>query len=103
MCDAVIFLDLDDFAAQYPQQSSWEGNVIKAPTFSHLLNTRFGWGSVDIFIDVDKGAIEQAQVFTDSVNPTSLQKLAEMLVGCACRSEALAARCGYLNGNYGDG
>ena len=64
--------------------------------FSHLLNERFVWGGVDIFFDVEKGLICRAQIFTDSLSPAPLQRLAEMLIGCAYRSDALAACCDSL-------
>ncbi|GBG57506.1 lipoate--protein ligase [Sporomusaceae bacterium FL31] len=95
-----VFPDLPDFAQQFAKQSSWEWNFGKAPAFSHLLNERFTWGGVDIFFDVEKGAIVRAQIFTDSLNPAPLQTLAEKLVGCAYRSEALAECCAQLVAQY---
>ncbi|MGP1331077.1 lipoate--protein ligase A [Serratia sp. CY36935] len=95
-----VFPDLPDFAAQFAKQSSWEWNFGKAPAFSHLLNERFVWGGVDLFFDVEKGAIVRAQVFTDSLNPAPLQRLADMLVGCAYRSEPVAACCDRLMAEY---
>ena len=61
-----------------------------------MLNERFVWGGVDIFFDVEKGALVRAQIFTDSLDPAPLQALADMLVGCAYRSDALAACCDRL-------
>lgn len=95
-----VFPDLPDFAAQFAKQSSWEWNFGKAPAFSHLLNERFVWGGVDLFFDVEKGTIVRAQVFTDSLNPAPLQRLSEALVGCAYRSEPVAACCDRLMADY---
>lgn len=91
-----VYPDLPDFAAQFDKQSSWEWNFGKAPAFSHLLNERFVWGGVDIFFDVEKGLICRAQIFTDSLSPAPLQHLADMLIGCAYRTDALAACCDSL-------
>lgn len=95
-----VYPDLPDFASQFAKQSSWQWNFGKAPAFSHLLNERFVWGGVDIFFDVEKGAICRAQIFTDSLSPAPLQRLAEMLVGCTYRSEALANCCDALIVQY---
>lgn len=97
-----VYPDLPDFAAQFARQSSWEWNFGKAPAFSHLLNERFVWGGVDIFFDVEKGVIERAQIFTDSLNPAPLQQLAESLVGSAYRSEAMASCCDSLTAQFPD-
>ncbi|AHY07180.1 lipoate--protein ligase A [Serratia plymuthica] len=97
-----VYPDLPDFAAQFARQSSWEWNFGKAPAFSHLLNERFAWGGVDIFFDVEKGAIDRAQIFTDSLNPAPLQQLAQRLVGCAYRSEAMASCCDSLLAQFPD-
>jgi Bacterial lipoate protein ligase C-terminus. len=55
---------------------------------------------VDLFFDVEKGTIVRTQVFTDSLNPAPLQRLAEALVGCAYRSEPVAACCDRLMADY---
>lgn len=55
---------------------------------------------MDLFFDVEKGTIVRAQVFTDSLNPAPLQRLADMLVGCAYRSEPVAACCDRLVAAY---
>ncbi len=49
---------------------------------------------------MEKGAIVRAQVFSDSLNPAPLQRLAEILVGCAYRSESVAACCDRLMADY---
>ncbi|VEA73339.1 Lipoate-protein ligase A [Serratia rubidaea] len=95
-----VYPDLPNFAEQFAKQSSWAWNFGKAPAFSHLLNERFSWGGVDIFFDVEQGAISRSQIFTDSLQPAALQRLAELLVGCAYRSDAVAARCRQLADEY---
>ncbi|MCS3408900.1 lipoate--protein ligase A [Serratia sp. AKBS12] len=94
------FPDLPNFAEQFAKQSSWQWNFGKAPAFSHLLNERFTWGGVDIFFDVEQGAITRAQIFSDSLQPAPLQQLATLLVGCAYRSDAVTACCQRLLADY---
>lgn len=95
-----VFPDLTHFSEQFEKQSSWQWNFGKAPAFSHLLNTRFVWGGVDIFFDVEHGAISRAQIFTDSLHPAPLQQLAALLVGCGYRSEAVTACCQRVIADY---
>ncbi|QCR36305.1 lipoate--protein ligase A [Nissabacter sp. SGAir0207] len=85
--------DLPGFPEQFAKQSSWEWNFGKAPAFTHLLDERFGWGGVDLHLDIEQGHISRAQLFTDSLHPAPLQALAARLVGCPYRSGAVVERC----------
>lgn len=87
---------LPGFAETFARQSSWEWNFGQAPAFSHLLDERFVWGGVELHFDVEKGQITRCQMFTDSLDPTPLERLAKRLVGCAYRSETLKAQCDAL-------
>ncbi|MBS0970039.1 lipoate--protein ligase [Chimaeribacter arupi] len=88
-----VFPDLPGFPEQFAKQSSWAWNFGKAPAFSHLLDERFVWGGIDLYLDIEHGHIRRAQLFTDSLQPEPFQALAGHLVGCAYQSEAVAARC----------
>lgn len=83
--------DLPGFAEQFARQSSWEWNFGHSPDFSHLLDTRFAWGGVEIHFDVERGVISRCQIFSDSLNPAPLEMLATQLQGVDYRSDALAA------------
>lgn len=83
--------DLPGFTEQFARQSSWEWNFGRSPDFSHLLDTRFAWGGVEIHFDVERGVISRCQIFSDSLNPAPLEALATQLQGVAYRPDALAA------------
>lgn len=85
--------NLPGFADTFARQSSWEWNFGQAPAFSHTLDERFSWGGVEIHMDVEKGLITRAQIFTDSLNPAALETLAARLPGTQYRSEALRQQC----------
>ncbi|MEN3259718.1 lipoate--protein ligase [Sodalis endosymbiont of Spalangia cameroni] len=88
--------DLPGFDDQFRRQSSWEWNFGAAPAFSHLLDTRFVWGGVELHFDIEHGAISRCRIFTDSLNPAPLEALAERLPGVPYRAEAVAACCRQL-------
>lgn len=94
------FPDLPGFAETFARQSSWEWNFGQAPAFSHLLDTRFTWGGIELHFDVEKGHITRAQVFTDSLNPAPLEALAVRLPGSAYRSDSLIAQCEALIADF---
>lgn len=94
------FPDLPGFAERFAHQSSWEWNFGQAPEFSHTLDTRFDWGGVELHFDVERGVITRCQLFTDSLNPTPLEALADRLKGVFYRPEALLAVGEQLAGDY---
>ncbi|ANI29406.1 lipoate--protein ligase [Yersinia entomophaga] len=94
--------DLPGFSEQFARQSSWEWNFGQAPAFNHQMDTRFQWGGVEVHLDVLRGSIERSQVFTDSLNPTPLETLAERLPGVAYRPEAVDALCQTLIADFPD-
>ncbi|WP_434663267.1 lipoate--protein ligase A [Aeromonas sp. NJAU223] len=83
--------DLPGFAETFSRQRSWEWNFGHAPSFSHQLDERFGWGGVELHFDVEKGVIGRVQIFSDSLDPAPLDALAERLPGIAYRPEAIGA------------
>ncbi len=85
--------DLPGFAEQFARQSSWDWNFGRAPAFSHVLDTRFLWGGVELHFDVEHGRISRSRIFTDSLNPTPLEELADRLQGTSYRADAVAAVC----------
>ncbi|CAM3792947.1 lipoate--protein ligase [Xenorhabdus thuongxuanensis] len=81
--------DLPGFSDIFAKQSSWEWNFGQAPAFSHVLDTRFHWGGVELHVDVEHGVISRCQVFTDSLEPSPLELLSEKLIGVLYQPEAV--------------
>ncbi|ARZ00897.1 lipoate--protein ligase A [Yersinia ruckeri] len=94
--------DMPGFSEQFARQSSWEWNFGQAPAFNHQMDSRFPWGGVEFHLDVLRGEIERCQIFTDSMNPTPLETLAERLPGVAYRPEAVAGVCQGLLKDFPD-
>ncbi|MFK7767466.1 MAG: lipoate--protein ligase [Mariniblastus sp.] len=81
--------DLPGFAQAFAQQSDWDWNFGKSLDFSHTLDERFTWGGVEMHLDVHRGKIEQARIFTDSLYPAALEKLANELIGLGYETSAV--------------
>jgi lipoate-protein ligase A len=92
--------DLPGFEQQFARQSSWEWNFGQAPDFSHLLDQRFSWGGVEIHFDIERGVITRCQIFSDSLNPTPLETLAQRLQGIVYRPDALDAVMSQLKADF---
>lgn len=92
--------DLPGFTEQFAKQSSWEWNFGQAPAFSHLVDTRFVWGGIELHFDVLHGAIDRCQIFTDSLNPAPLEALAERLQGVPYRTDAITTTCQQISDEF---
>ncbi len=94
--------DLPGFAETFARQSSWDWNFGNAPAFSHLLDTRFKWGGIELHFDVEWGIISRAQIFTDSLDPAPLEQLAQLLTGQQYSAAAVKAVFSGLIAGYPD-
>ncbi|WP_392551441.1 lipoate--protein ligase [Orbus wheelerorum] len=71
--------NLPNFKQVFAKQSSWEWNFGHAPSFSHTVEERFKWGNIEFHFDIEQGYISRCQIFTDSLNPIPIQKLAALV------------------------
>lgn len=86
------FTNLPGFEDKFALQSSWDWNFGQTPPFNHRLDERFSWGGVDVYLDVEKGSIQQATIFTDALDPTPIEKLAASLQGQNYQQHAISNR-----------
>ncbi len=83
------FQDLPGFEDKFAYQSSWDWNFGQTPPFTHSLDERFTWGGVEILLDVKKGTIEQAHIFSDMLDPYPVEVLAGQLPGLEYKKQAI--------------
>ena len=62
--------------------SSWEWNYGHTPEFTHSMDERFDWGGVEVCLNVLKGQIVEANIYTDSLDPAPFESLAFLLNKC---------------------
>lgn len=82
--------------------SSWEWNYGKTPEFTHLLDERFNWGGVEVFLNVHQGRIQDARLYTDSLDPSPFEQLAENIKGSGYNQRELGAHLERLIANDRD-
>ncbi|CAM2753815.1 lipoate--protein ligase [Vibrio diazotrophicus] len=73
------FHDLPTFSDKFAVQQSWDWNFGQTPPFTHRLDERFTWGGVDVYLDVEKGTILEAKIFSDMLDPLPMELLAQKL------------------------
>lgn len=61
--------------AYYENLKDWKWRFGETPKFNHQLSARFEWGGMDIHLDVHKGVITAAAIFSDSLHPEMIELL----------------------------
>lgn len=72
---------IPSLAAYYETLRSWDWIFGKSPTFEHHMVERFTWGLVELHLNTQKGHIEEAKVFSDSLDADFLEEAARHLTG----------------------
>ncbi|CAD83424.1 lipoate-protein ligase A [Candidatus Blochmanniella floridana] len=87
------FNHIKDFSKQFNKQRSWQWNFGNTPSFSHYLDNRFNWGSVELHFDISHGMINRSHIFTDSLNPEPLEELSKKLIGISYNAVTIQHCC----------
>lgn len=86
-----FYLDLPGFDEKFALQSSWDWNFGQSPPFTHNMDERFIWGGVDVYLEVEKGVIQQATIFSDMLDPQPMEQLAKKLHGLSYNKAPIKA------------
>lgn len=69
---------------------SWQWKYGRKIPFQYEMERRFCWGEVQIQFHVDRGIVQDANVFSDAMDQALIGELEEALRGCAYGTEALS-------------
>lgn len=86
--------DLDEAKIQRlsERNASWEWRLGATPQFDISLETRFPWGSLELFFDVEAGRIRRSAVYSDAMDEAFIALIAPVLTGARLDGSALAKR-----------
>lgn len=70
----------------------------KTPQFSHAISHRYSWGEATVHLDIIKGVIETARVYTDCLDTNLVPQIEKSLNSVPYKKEALQA----IADNVGD-
>lgn len=65
----------------YEKNSSWQWLYAESPSFDAYYENRFSWGEIQIGLNFVNGYIKKANVYSDAMNTTFVNKLADVLTG----------------------
>ena len=70
--------------------SDWSWRFGEAPVFNHQMTEYFSWGLIEVHLDVQKGIVEKAQIFSDSLHPEMIEHLMASLQNIPYTKEAFS-------------
>lgn len=88
-----IFFQIPNFSEQFNKQRCWDWNFGNTPEFTHQLDNRFSWGSVELYFNIKNGIISKSHIFTDSLNPSPLEDLSQKLIGILYNTNSVQRCC----------
>lgn len=86
--DHQFLVTLPELTTHFQKMSDWNWRFGEAPQFNHQMSERFGWGSVEVYLDVHKAVVEKAQIFSDSLHPEMIELLMASLNNVPYTKEA---------------
>jgi lipoate-protein ligase A len=78
-----------ELAARLERFASWEWRFGRTPVFDIDWNQRFPWGGVEIGLELDKGRVRKATVYSDAMEEDFISRLAKTLDGVRYQGEAI--------------
>ena len=92
--DKVIYSDdfnKESYLHLIQKYSSWEWTVGETPQYEMTFETRFGWGEVQLLINVKNGCIQNAAIYSDAMNAGFITVAGEGLAGVIARGDCVVA------------
>lgn len=72
------------------------------PQFSHVCSERLPWGRLTFHLDVEKGVVAQAKVFSDALSTACVEILEDLLPGLPYTPQAIRRRVADVAGGLPD-
>lgn len=77
--------------------ATWEWNYGQAPKFNVQHSQRYGFGEIDVRLEVVRGQIQSCTIYGDFFSNGDISKLAAQFTGVSYEQQALAAAIGKLD------
>lgn len=79
---------------------SWEWKYGRKIPFEHEMERRFPWGGIQMQLHVDRGIIQDANVFSDAMEQEMIGGLAHRLKNCPYEERSICRAIEYAAGMY---
>lgn len=95
-------LDGDAISTLAERNRSWEWNFGQKLPFSFECEGRFPWGGIQIELQVENGLIQNAKVYSDSMDWQIAPQVEQALIGSRFAAEDLRDRLAFLDADVAD-
>ena len=92
----------EEIRALYEEQSSWEWRLGKAPKFDYQLEERLSFGEIQLMFGLEQGKITELRVYSDALDTTVTQRIAEALLGGRFVADEMADHLAKAAGQQAD-
>ena len=82
-------------AELYQKLSSWEWLYGRRIPFTIARQKRFAWGGVEVYLTVNEGRVQDAQVFTDALDEHLASRIEAAVTGVPFRRKDLEEACDF--------
>ncbi|AEV29056.1 lipoyltransferase and lipoate-protein ligase [Sphaerochaeta pleomorpha str. Grapes] len=89
--EEIDFLNFPESQRDFHLFGDKETILSKTPQFSHAISHRYSWGEATVHLDIIKGVIETARVYTDCLDTNLVPQIEKCLNSVPYRKEALQA------------
>lgn len=83
--------DIPSLNQYYEQMRDWNWRFGTSPRFALHLSAKFEWGMVDVYLDTDKGVVDDIHIYSDCLFPDMIDALQKELRGIRYRGEEAVA------------
>ncbi|KAF8819342.1 lipoyltransferase and lipoate-protein ligase subfamily protein [Cardiosporidium cionae] len=90
------------FKEHHAKLTSWDWNYGKTPSFSHKMETRFDWGTFEIFLTVENGVVKSGKIFSDCLYSDLVESLEAVLSGISYSAEDISKALKYVESNVAE-
>ena len=80
----------EEISSLYEEQASWEWRLGKAPKFDYQLEERLSFGEIQLLFGLEQGRITELRVYSDALETTVTQRIAQALLGGRFVAEEMA-------------
>ena len=80
----------EEISSLYEEQASWEWRLGKAPKFDYQLEERLSFGEIQLLFGLEQGRITELRVYSDALDTTVTQRIAQALLGGRFVAEEMA-------------
>ena len=85
------YRDDPELEKTYRHFASWSWRYGESIRFDAMIEKRMDWGHVEIGLNVEKGVVSKATIYSDALDSDFIEMMASKLCGCRFQSTAMAA------------